>query len=386
MTSLPSLLPSQVLDPPPPGNQHLNNLSLGTNPELNNLISQVLGELSALHIFVRGGDVRKGSNSGTPSSLGARLGINESAGGIYRSDPDYPDEMSPLARAHSKIKEGDVITKINGTPVLEAEHPYTLLRRLNLKQVRLTLKDKEGKTYEAIVKPISTSDETNLRYNEWEYTRRLAVEEKSDKQIGYLHMRAMGYKNFSEFIKGFYPVFNRAGLIIDVRNNRGGNIDAWILEKLMREAWMYWAPRTGGTIWNMHYAFRGHMIVLVNERTSSDGEAFADGFRRLELGKVMGTRTWGGEVWLNSSLTYLVDRGNATACMIGVFDDKGEWLIEGHGLDPDIVIDNLPHSTFRGEDAQLDAAIKYLQELIEKDPRPVPPVPPYPDKSFDYEQ
>ena len=351
----------------------------------------MVGELSALHITVRGGDIRQGNTSAPPSSLGASLEKDEAAGGfrikhIYLSDPDYPENMSPLARAHSKIKEGDVITKINGIPMLEAGQPSSLLRRLNRRQVRLTLKDASGKTYEEIVKPISTSGESSLRYDEWEYTRRLTVEEKSNDQIGYMHLRAMGTNNFTEFIKGFYPVFNKPGLIIDVRNNRGGNIDAWILDRLLRRAWMYWAPRAGKPYWNMHYAFRGHMIVLVNERTSSDGEAFADGFSSLELGKVMGTRTWGGEIWLSSGLTILVDRGNATAAMIGVYDDKGNWLIEGHGVDPDIVIDNLPHATFKGEDAQLDAAIKYLQELIKKDPRPVPPIPPYPDKSFDYKQ
>jgi tricorn protease len=285
----------------------------------------------------------------------------------------------------SKIREGDIITKINGIPVLEAEHPAALLRRLNSKQVRLSLKNAAGNTYEEIVKPISTYQESNLRYREWEYTRRLETEEKSGGQIGYLHLRAMGSGNFTEFLKGFYPVFYKQGLIIDVRHNNGGNIDAWILEKLMRKAWMYWAPRTGIPTWNMQYAFRGHMIVLVNERTASDGEAFAEGFRRLNLGKVLGTRTWGGEIWLSSGVTVLVDRGNATAAMMGVYDDKGNWLIEGHGVDPDIVVDNLPHSTFEGEDAQLGAAIKYLKELIDKDPRPVPQPPPYPDKSFNYE-
>jgi tricorn protease len=356
--------------------------------ELNNLIAQVLGELSALHIFVGGGDIRRGKYE-SPSALGARLEKDADAGGfrikhIYLSDPDYPEELSPLARPHSKIKEGDVITAINGIPVLEAEHPSALLVRLNRKQVRLTLKDAGGKAYDEIVKPISQYQESGLRYREWEYTRRLKVDEMSDEQIGYVHLRAMGSWNFTEFIKGFYPVFNRPALIIDVRHNRGGNIDAWILEKLIRKAWMYWAPRAGQPYWNMHYAFRGHMIVLVNERTASDGEAFAEGFRRLGLGKLLGTRTWGGEIWLNSSVTVLVDRGNATAAMYGVYDEKGNWLIEGHGVDPDIVVDNLPHSTFKGEDAQLDAAVKYLQELIREDPREVPPVPPYPDKSFDY--
>lgn len=357
--------------------------------ELNNLISQVLGELSALHIFVGGGDVRRGSDNAYPSCLGARL-VKEEGGyrikHIYLSDPDYPGDLSPLARPHSKIREGDLITRINGIPVLEAGHISALLRRLNQKQVRLTLKDSGGKTYEEIVKPISTYQERNLRYREWEYTRRQTVEEKSGGTIGYLHLRAMGSYNFTEFIKGFYPVFNRPGLIIDVRHNSGGNIDAWILEKLMRKAWMYWAPRAGQPYWNMHYAFRGYMIVLINERTSSDGEAFAEGFRRLGLGELLGTRTWGGEIWLNSSVTRLVDQGNATAAMFGVYDDQGNWLIEGHGVDPDIEVDNLPHRTFLGKDAQLEAAIEYLQEKIEIDPRPVPPVPPHPDKSFEYKK
>ncbi len=129
----------------------------------------------------------------------------------------------------------------------------------------------------------------------------------------------------------------------------------------------------------MQYAFRGHVCVLCDEFTASDGEAFSEGFRRLGLGKVIGTRTWGGEIWLSMD-NWLVDKGIASAAEIGVYGPEGAWLIEGHGVEPDIRVDNPPHATFRGEDAQLDAAIRHLQELITKDPRPVPPAPPYPDK------
>jgi len=94
-------------------------------------------------------------------------------------------------------------------------------------------------------------------------------------------------------------------------------------------------------------------------------------------------RTWGGEIWLSSS-NILADRGIATAAEMGVYGPEGKWLIEGHGVDPDIVVDNLPHATFEGSDAQLDAALKYLQEQIRKDPRPVPKPPPYPNKAFKY--
>jgi tricorn protease len=199
--------------------------------------------------------------------------------------------------------------------------------------------------------------------------------------MGYVHLRAMGGGNMTEWQREFYPVFDREGLIIDVRHNNGGNIDSWILEKLLRKAWFFWQPRVGNPTWNMQYAFRGHAVVLVDESTASDGEAFAEGFRRLGLGKVIGTRTWGGEIWLSQN-NFLVDRGIATAAETGVFGPDGDWLIEGHGVDPDMVVDNLPHETFKGRDAQLEAAIRFLEDEIKKKPIPKPVAPKYPDKTF----
>jgi tricorn protease len=193
----------------------------------------------------------------------------------------------------------------------------------------------------------------------------------------------MGGGDLTTWYRDFYPVFDRQGLIVDVRHNGGGNIDAFILEKLMRKAWMYWQGRVGPPYWNMHYAFRGHMVVLVDQRTASDGEAFADGFRRLGLGVVIGMRTWGGEIWLSSSNT-LTDRGIARAPMTGVYGPEGEWLIEQIGVIPDIEVDNLPHAAFTGSDAQLDTAVDYLLRKIAEDPRAVPPPPPYPNRRFDY--
>jgi tricorn protease len=176
---------------------------------------------------------------------------------------------------------------------------------------------------------------------------------------------------------------HRQGLIIDVRHNHGGNIDPWLLGKLLRQAWFYWQPRIGNPTWNMQYAFRGHIVVLCDEETASDGEAFTEGFRRLHLGKVIGIRTWGGEIWLSGD-NVQADGGVATAAETGVYGPEGKWLIEGHGVDPDITVDNLPHDTFTGDDAQLAAGLKLLEQQIQADPRPVPPTPPYPNKAFDY--
>ncbi len=357
--------------------------------ELNDLIASLVGELSALHIYVFGGDARRSPDVIAQGSLGARLAQDSVAGGyridhIYMAEPDYLDVASPLTRPDLGIREGDILLAINGKPTRSTESPEMLLRNQSGRQTLLKLRSADsGKEYEAIVKPISSSDESDLRYSEWEYSRRLAVEEKGKGEIGYLHLRAMGGSNYTEWTKNFYPVFDRKGLIIDVRHNRGGNIDSWILEKLLRKAWFYWKGRTGKPYWNMQFAFRGHVVVICNEWTASDGEAFSEGFRRLGLGKVLGTRTWGGEIWL-SMQNYLVDKGIASAAETGVYGPEGQWLIEGRGVEPDIVVDNLPHATYAGEDAQLDAAIRYLQEQIRLKPVEVPKVPPYPNKSFDY--
>jgi tricorn protease len=355
--------------------------------ELSDILSQMVGELSALHIFVRGGDLRRGPDQVAPASLGATLARDDKAGGyrverVYKSDPDIPDELSPLARVNVNVVEGDVIEAINGIATLSARDIHVLLREQAGKQMLLKVKPKNGgNSRQVIVMPISMNRENDLRYDDWEYTRRLAVEKATNNRMGYVHLRAMGSGNMAEWEREFYPVFDRQGLIIDVRHNNGGNIDSWILGRLLRKAWFFWQPRVGNPTWNMQYAFRGHMVVLVDENTASDGEAFAEGFRRLGLGKVIGTRTWGGEIWLSQN-NFLVDRGIATAAETGVFGPEGEWLIEGHGVDPDVVVDNLPHETFKGRDAQLEAAIKYLEQEIKSKPIPKPETPKYPDKSF----
>jgi tricorn protease len=211
-------------------------------------------------------------------------------------------------------------------------------------------------------------------------TRREKVEEIGRGDLGYIHLRAMGKSDIAQWAREYYPIYNRKGLIIDVRNNGGGNIDSWILEKLLRKAWFYWQGRAGSPTWNMQYAFRGHLVVLCDERTSSDGEAFTEGFKRLGLGKVIGMRTWGGEIWLSAS-NWLVDRGIATSAEFGVYGPEGQWLIENHGVEPDLVVENPPHATFKGEDAQLTKAFEYLQEEIRRKPVEIPPTPPHPDKS-----
>jgi tricorn protease len=233
--------------------------------ELSDLIGDMVGELSALHIFVIGGDHREPSAKIALGALGVRWSRDEDAGGyrvshIYRSDPDYPERASPLAKPGLNIQEGDIVEMINGVPTLSAPSAEALLRNQAHRQVLLRLKTPAAAQARDVIVTANTTDEDKeLRYDEWEYIRRQRTEELGKGQIGYVHLRAMGEGNIAEWAREYYPVFQRQGLIIDVRHNQGGNIDSWILEKLLRKAWFYWQGRVGLPTWNMQYAFRGHV-------------------------------------------------------------------------------------------------------------------------------
>ncbi|MEM7247425.1 MAG: S41 family peptidase [Acidobacteriota bacterium] len=346
--------------------------------ELADVFSQLIGELSVLHSYVYGGDHRQGETQVRPGHLGAVLVRDSDAGGyrierIHRHDPDRPELRSPLARPDLEVRVGEVITRVDGEDALSASHLNALLRDKAGKQVRLELK-RGARRRDVVVIPWSTRQESDLRYHEWQLQRAERVTQRSNGRIGYIHLRAMGTRDMGEWTRHYASVFEKEALIVDVRHNGGGNIDSWLLSRLQRQAWMYWKSRVGRPYWNMHHAFRGHAACLIDERTASDGEAFAEGFRRIGLGELIGTRTWGGEVWLTSS-NFLVDGGIATAAEFGVYGPEGAWLIEGHGVEPDVVVDNLPHATYLGSDLQLDTAVDRLLEKLEREPVTVPPPP-----------
>jgi tricorn protease len=375
-----------------------------TRAELNDLLAQMVSELSALHASVRGGDLRRGADQIRAASLGAELARDEAAGGwrvtrIFESDPDEPAGRGPLARPESRVEVGEIIERINGAPTLSVPDPALLLRGMAGRQVLLQVRsavgnaatnpggdrggdlavDLSGASRAVVVRPIGTTEAASLRYDDWTLSRRREVEQRGQGRIGYVHLRAMGDEDWSAWARGYFPVFNRDALIIDVRHNRGGNIDSWILNRLLRKAWFGWSTRIGEQpLWNMQFAFRGHVAVLCDEWTASDGEAFAEGIKRLGIGTLIGTRTWGGEIWLSGS-NLLLDRGVATAAEFGVFGPDGIWLIEGHGVEPDVVVDNLPRETYGGRDRQLEAAIEHLQRKMTEAPiapltRPAYPV------------
>jgi tricorn protease len=171
--------------------------------------------------------------------------------------------------------------------------------------------------------------------------------------------------------------YTKHGLIIDVRRNNGGNVDSWILEKLLKRAWSFWKIRDADAFTNMQQTFRGHLVVLADQFTYSDGETFTAGIKALELGTVIGKKTAGAGVWLTGR-NKQTDGGMARVAELPVFAMDGRWITEGTGVSPDIEVDNLPHTTFNGEDAQLQAAITLLKKKMKRDPVKPMKVKPFP--------
>ncbi|KQW51664.1 MULTISPECIES: S41 family peptidase [unclassified Roseateles] len=340
--------------------------------ELAELMAQMVGELGALHSQVAPGDIRPAPEEPGLAGLGARFSRAPDGwriDAIYAADPELPAEASPLAAPSVGLKVGDVITTVNGRPTADAPHLLELLRGQAGRQVLIEARQ-AGRSVLRIVTPVAQTRENQLRYNDWRFSRARAVEAAGQGRIGYVHLRAMGAADIADFVREFYAATDRDGLIIDVRYNNGGNIDSWILEKLLRRAWAFWQPRSpggAGVYANMQNVYRGHTVVLMNEDTYSDGETFAEGFKRLKLGPVIGKRSSGAGVWLSDG-NRLIDNGIMRAAESGQVDAEGRFLIEGIGVTPDIEVDNPPRATAMGQDAQLDAALAELKRRIAAEP------------------
>ncbi len=338
--------------------------------ELNDILGMMVAEVGALHSQVAPGDIRKATPEGQPAGLGAVL--SHAADGyridhVYRSEPELPSERGPLAQADMDIKDGDVITAVNGRPVLQARDISDLLLNQADKQVLLHVKRGTAAAKPFIVMPVSMTRQNSLRYSDWEQSRSSRVDAESQGKIGYLHLRAMGQNDIASFARDFYSNINRDGLIIDVRRNNGGNIDSWIIEKLLRKAWAFWSSPNNQPASNMQQTFRGHLVVLVDELTYSDGETFAAGVKALGIAPLVGKRTAGAGVWL-SDRNRLADNGMVRVAENGQFAADGRWLIEGIGVLPDVEVDNPPHATFAGEDRQLEVALQLLEKKLKEQP------------------
>jgi tricorn protease len=337
--------------------------------ELDDLLGQMTSELGILHSQVRGGEFRKDAEAAVAASLGAdlqRVDDGIAIQHIYRTEAELPGERGPLQQPGVDVREGDVITAVNGVALRSPADIADLLHNQAGQQVLLDLR-RGTRALKQVVMPVAADRDATLRYSDWVQQTRDSVERVGAGRIGYLHLRAMGPNDIASFARDFYANYDRDGLIIDVRRNRGGNIDSWIIEKLLRRTWAFWQTDTSTPYWNMQQGFRGHLVVLIDPFTYSDGETFSAGIKSLGLGPLIGQRTAGAGIWL-SDRNRLSDNGAARIAENGQFRADGQWLIEGRGVSPDIEVENLPFESFNGRDRQLDAALDYLDRKLKAEP------------------
>jgi tricorn protease len=278
-------------------------------------------------------------------------------------------------------KEGEYILAVDGKPTNQMTDIYESLVNTVGKQVKLKLnaEPKDAGAHETIVLP--TGNEQPLYYYNWVQTNIEKVSKATDGKIGYVHVPDMGVPGLNEFVKYYYPQLRKEGLIIDCRGNGGGNVSSQIIERLRRDIAMIDIARNGAPSIDPGGTMLGPKVLLLDEFSASDGDIVAYRFRQAKLGKIIGKRSWGGVVGIRGTLP-LLDGGSLNKPEFSRYDIEGkEWIMEGHGVDPDIVVDNDPAKEFAGEDEQLNRAIQQALDEMKTKPAKLAPPPPYPDKS-----
>jgi tricorn protease len=360
--------------------------SVRSRNDLTYVVGEMIGELNAGHTYVGGGDKADAPRVKT-GLLGAELS-RDAASRAYRIDKILRGEnwqtktRSPLTEIGVDVKEGEFILAVDNRPARDLPNLNAALVGKAGQQVTLKVNAKpvDAGAREVTVVPID--DEQPLYYLGWVQKNTDYVTRKTDGKVGYLHIPDMGPEGLNEFVKHYYPQLGKKALIIDDRGNGGGNVSPQIIERLHRELIMIRVARGGQPAPNPGGTFLGPMVTLVNEFSASDGDIFPYRFKALKMGLLIGKRTWGGIVGIRGTLPF-VDGGtlNKPEFHSGYSPDGKQWLVEGRGVEPDIVVDNDPAREFRGEDQQLDRAIAHLLEELKTKEVNLPPPPPWPVKS-----
>ncbi|MDN5924652.1 MAG: S41 family peptidase, partial [Xanthomonadales bacterium] len=359
---------------------------VGDRTDLNYVLGQMIAELSNSHTYVSGGDL------GLPDKpdatlIGARFALDASSGRyriskILQGENDEPRYRSPLTEVGVNVDVGDYLLAINGKPLKAPTSPYLALRTPPGQLLQLTVNSKPSMAgaRTVLVKPIS--DERALLYYAWVKHNYDYVSKASDGKIGYIYIPDMGADGIREFIKWYYPQIHKQGMIVDVRDNGGGNVSSMIIERLSRK--LLGVTYSRGSDFTGTYparTFIGHLAAICNGTTASDGDIFSAMFKRAKLGPLIGTRTWGGVIGI-SGLGPLIDGGTVfVPAFFAAAKPTGEYAVEGVGVTPDIVVKQDVSALLAGRDPQLDRAIAEVQKAIKAHPVKLPVRPPAPVKA-----
>ena len=348
--------------------------------DLDYVFGEIAGELGAGHVYVQ-----PPAGNRVPRVEGGLLGaeIRPDASGAFRIEKIYAGEnwhenfRSPLTEPGVRVAEGDYILAVDGVPTSGVDNLYRLLEAKGAGAVTLLVNSTpstNGARTER-VRPITS--EQGLRYLDWVESRRRFVDESSNGRIGYIHLPNTAEDGNRELFKSFYPQAGKEALIIDVRYNGGGFIPDRMIELVSRPVLNYWARRGVEPSSTPVYANSGPKVCLINGQSSSGGDAFPYYFRKLGLGPLIGTRTWGGLIGISGNPP-LLDGGSITAPTFRFLGTGGEWEVEGIGVAPDIEVIDAPHLLAQGHDPSLERGIAELLKQLAQHPRKPVTVPPSP--------
>jgi tricorn protease len=350
-----------------------------TRWDVNYVLGELIAELNASHTYRSGGDLESAPQRGV-GYLGVDFALENGAYRIKKIIEGAPwdaEVRSPLKQPGVDVKEGDYLLAVNGLPVDIEQEPYAAFQGLADKPVFLTVNGEpklEG-SREVLVQTLSS--EARLRNLAWIEHNRRKVEAATDGRVGYIYVPDTGHHGQNELVRQFRAQYNKAGMIVDERFNSGGQIPDRFVELLSRKTLNFWGVRDGEDWAWPQIANSGPKAMLINGWSGSGGDCFPFYFKQAGLGPLIGTRTWGGLIGI-TGCPALVDGGGITVPTFGIFSTKGEWIIEGHGVDPDISVVDDPSLMARGQDPQLERAIAEVLQALKKNPPPQINKPTYP--------
>jgi tricorn protease len=348
------------------------------------VIREMISELNVGHSYYWGGDVEH-SPSVSVGMPGCDFALENGAYRITRileGGPWDVDGRGPLSQPGVDVNVGDYVLAVNGVPVDTGKDPWAAFVGLANRTVTLTVSENPKIDDDARYVLVDLGgSEYMLRYRAWVEKNRAHVEEKSGGRVGYIYVPNTSIWGQNELVRQFFGQRHLDALIIDERWNGGGQIPTRFIELLNRPIANYWALRDRDEPfpWPPD-AHQGPKCMLINGLAGSGGDYFPFWFKATGLGKLIGTRTWGGLVGISGN-PVLVDGGYTSAPMFAFFEKNGTWGIEGHGVEPDIEVVDDPAKMYGGVDVQLNAAIDQMLEELKTNPYKIPKRPPYPDRS-----
>jgi tricorn protease len=346
--------------------------------DLSELLVEMIGEMQVGHNRTGGGDVYSGTSEGI-GLLGADYIVENNQyriQKIYRGDRWNPFLVAPLATAGVDAAEGDAIVAINGHPLDASVNIFSLLEGTAGKQVSLTLSRGAQKSHTTVVIPIP--NEASLRQWNWVETNREYVSRKSGGKVAYVYLPDTAGDGYTFFNRMFFAQVDKPALIVDDRRNSGGQAANYVLEVLNRKYLSGWKDRDALVFNTPAGAIYGPKAMLIDQDAGSGGDFLPYGFKRLGLGKLIGTRTWGGLIGIAANPS-LIDGAFLTVPFFRVYTPEGEWHVENEGVAPDIEVPLDPVAVNAGDDVQLDAAIAGVLQQLKNSPeiprKSAPPMP-----------